>query len=54
MKMQKGGKMKLPEYPNDKVSLGVYKIGAWTGILFLIYSVATIMIFALVGEGYPG
>lgn len=40
-------------YPNDRTSLMVYTLGAWTGILFLLYLVATIAIFTLLSNGYP-
>ena len=40
-------------FPTDKPSKILYKAGGWTAILFLIYSFVTILIFAMVGKGYP-
>lgn len=40
-------------FPADKPSKILYKAGGWTAILFLIYSFVTILIFAMVGQGYP-
>jgi len=45
--------MNLQKYPTDKTSRILYKAGGWTSILFLVYSVATILIFILVGKDYP-
>ena len=40
-------------YPRDRASVRLYKAGAYTAVLFLVYLVATLLIFALIGEGYP-
>jgi hypothetical protein len=40
-------------YPNDKTSRYLYRAGGFTAILFLIYSIVTILIFILIKEGYP-
>lgn len=45
--------MKNCTYPQDKNSIRLYKAGAVTALLFLVYSVITLLIFALIGEGYP-
>jgi hypothetical protein len=40
-------------YANDKPSRYLYFAGGCTAVLFILYSIATIIIFATVGEGYP-
>ena len=40
-------------YPTDKASRYLYKAGGWTSVLFLIYSVETILILVLLDGGYP-
>jgi len=45
--------MNLQNYPTDKPGRLLYKAGGWTSILFLVYSAVTILIFILIGEGYP-
>ena len=45
--------MNKKDYPHDKNSLLLYKTGALTAVLFFIYSIITILIFTLIGEGYP-
>jgi len=45
--------MDLQKYPTDRASRLLYTAGGWTSILFLVYSVATILIFILVGKGFP-
>jgi hypothetical protein len=40
-------------FPTDKPSRLLYKAGGWTSVLFLVYTFVTILIFALVGKGYP-
>ena len=41
------------EYPDDRASRYLYRAGACTVLLFLIYLVATLLIFALVKGGFP-
>lgn len=45
--------MNNTNFPTDKPSKLLYKAGGWTAILFLIYSLVTILIFAMVEGGYP-
>ena len=45
--------MHVIEYPNDRASRYLYRAGAGTALLFLIYLAATILIFALVKGGFP-
>ena len=40
-------------YPNDKASRNLYKAGGWTAVLFILYSIATILILAFIGGDYP-
>jgi hypothetical protein len=40
-------------YPTDKPSRYLYKAGAWTSVLLLVYSFVSILILVLIGEGYP-
>ncbi len=42
-----------PNYPADLPNRYLFKAGAWTSVLFLIYSFATILILALLDGGYP-
>lgn len=46
--------MTTQNYSTDKSSRLLYKAGGWTSVLFLVYSVATILILALLDGGYPG
>ena len=45
--------MHIIEYSDDRASRHLYHTGAYTALLFIIYSVVTILIFALVKGGYP-
>jgi|GEM_PF-812603 len=40
-------------YPKDKPSRILYKAGGWTSILFLVYSLVTILILVFLNGGYP-
>lgn len=40
-------------YPTDKASRYLYTAGGLTALLFLVYSLVTILIFILIPEGYP-
>ena len=40
-------------YPTDKPSRYLYRCGGFTAILFLIYSLVTILIFVMLPGGYP-
>ncbi len=40
-------------FPTDKPSRLLYKAGAWTSLLLLIYSFASILIMVLLDGGYP-
>lgn len=45
--------MSEPTFPIDKASKYLYKAGGVVAILFLVYSVAAILISTLITEGYP-
>ncbi len=45
--------MITPGYPIDKPNRYLFKAGGWTSILFLIYSLVTILILVLLDGGYP-
>jgi hypothetical protein len=45
--------MTTQNYSADKSSRILYKAGEWTSVLFLVCSVATILILALLDGGYP-
>jgi hypothetical protein len=40
-------------FPADKPSRYLYKAGGWTSILFLVYSLVTILILVFLDGGYP-
>lgn len=40
-------------FPTDKPSRLLYKAGAWTSVLLLVYSFASILIMVLLDGGYP-
>lgn len=45
--------METMAYKNEKAEKMLFKAGAWTSILFLLYSFITIIIFIVIKEGYP-
>ncbi|MEZ5070003.1 MAG: hypothetical protein R2751_03285 [Bacteroidales bacterium] len=40
-------------YPTDQASLNLYKAGGWTTVLFLLYSMAALLLLAFLPGGYP-
>lgn len=40
-------------YPSDKASRIIYRAGGITAIIFILYSIASILIMALIKDGYP-
>lgn len=45
--------MNALNFPDDKASRHLYKAGGWTSVLFILYSIATILILIFVGGEYP-
>ncbi len=46
--------MAQQNYLSDRPSRLLYKAGGWTSVLFLVYSVVTILIMMMLKGGYPG